>query len=88
MVPSVSLRPKFITAMQKAVAKHLNQAAVDERADPRGNPYFWIGFRRILSNPPQGTDLRAIYDGFVSVTPLRLDRTDLAFSEKLKGVLK
>ena len=33
-------------------------------------------------------DLRAIYDGFVSVTPLRLDRTDLAFSEKLKGVLK
>ena len=48
---------------------------VDDRIDARGNPYFWLGFKRILSNPPAGTDLRAIYDGFVSVTPLHLNLT-------------
>jgi 5'-nucleotidase len=50
--------------------------AVDERVDARGNTYFWLGFRRILSNPPDGTDLRAIYDGYVSVTPLHLNLTE------------
>lgn len=49
---------------------------VEERLDARHNPYFWIGFKRILSNPEAGTDLRAIYDGFVSVTPLHLNLTE------------
>ena len=61
--------------------------AVEERTDPRGNPYFWIGFRRILSNPPQGTDLRAIYDGFVSVTPLHLNLTEEPTIKVFEGVL-
>jgi 5'-nucleotidase len=46
-----------------------------ERTDARGNPYYWLGFSRILSNPPEGTDLRAIYDGRISVTPLHLNLT-------------
>ena len=47
-----------------------------ERVDGRGNPYFWLGFRRILSNPSEGTDLRAIYDGRISITPLHLNLTE------------
>ena len=61
---------------------------VDRRIDARGNPYFWIGFKRILSNPPAGTDLRSIYDGFISVTPLQLNLTDeptIAALEKVIG---
>lgn len=63
---------------------------VDGRHDGRGNPYYWIGFERsaMLEVPAEGTDLAALAAKFVSVTPLRLDRTDLAFSEKLKDVLK
>lgn len=63
---------------------------VDGRHDGRGNPYYWIGFERsaMLEVPAEGTDLAALAAKFVSVTPLRLDRTDLAFSEKLRGVLK
>jgi len=60
---------------------------VDERIDARGNPYFWIGFKRILSNPPQGTDLRAIYDGFVSVTPLHLNLTETPTIKMFESVL-
>ena len=48
---------------------------VEERIDARNNPYYWLGFERILSNPPKGTDLRAIYEGYVSVTPLHMNLT-------------
>lgn len=47
-----------------------------ERIDGRGNPYFWLGFSRVRSNPPEGTDLRAIYDGRISVTPLHMNLTE------------
>jgi 5'-nucleotidase len=49
---------------------------VEQRTDARGNPYFWVGFERIRSNPPEGTDLNAIYAGDISVTPLHLDLTE------------
>lgn len=51
-------------------------ANIMERVDARGNPYFWLGFTRLRSNPPEGTDLRAIYDGRISVTPLHLNLTE------------
>jgi len=63
---------------------------VDERRDGRGNPYYWIGFEKlvVVDTPGEGTDLAALEGNYVSVTPLRLDRTDMAFSEKLVGVFK
>jgi 5'/3'-nucleotidase SurE len=48
---------------------------VEERIDARANPYYWLGFERILSNPPKGTDLHAIYAGMISVTPLHMNLT-------------
>ena len=48
---------------------------VEEHIDARANPYYWLGFERIPSNPPKGTDLRAIYDGFISVSPLHMNLT-------------
>ncbi|MFZ5731842.1 MAG: 5'/3'-nucleotidase SurE [Pseudomonadota bacterium] len=63
---------------------------IDKRHDGRGNPYFWIGFERLANvDPPgEGTDLAALAARYVSVTPLRLNRTDEAFSEKLVDILK
>lgn len=48
---------------------------VDRRNHPRGGDYFWLTYGAKKSNPAQGTDLRAIYDGYVSVTPLHTDLT-------------
>jgi 5'-nucleotidase len=60
-----------------------------ERIDGRGNPYFWLGFSRVRSNPPEGTDLRAIYDGRISITPLHMNLTEHAvrktLSQRLDG---
>lgn len=48
---------------------------ITERIDPRGRPYFWIGGLRIEDRGTPGTDLDAISQGMVSVTPLTLDLT-------------
>jgi 5'-nucleotidase len=50
-------------------------ARILEREDARGVPYYWLGFERKRSDPPLGTDLRAMYDGRISVTPLHLNLT-------------
>ena len=59
----------------------------DKRTDLRGGAYFWLGFKGKPSNPPAGTDLRAIYDGKITVTPLHVDLTHMATVHDLKAVL-
>ncbi len=49
---------------------------IEERRDGRGNPYFWIGFSRQPFTPGNGTDLKALSEGKISVTPLKIDLTD------------
>ena len=51
------------------------RGTVVESVDPRGFPYFWFGLHGIEHTPGSDTDLEAIADGFVSVTPLQLDLT-------------
>jgi len=48
---------------------------LDERMDPRGKPYYWIGGDAPTGVPERGTDVGALAEGFVSVTPLQLDLT-------------
>ena len=56
----------------------------DRREDLRGNDYYWIGYKGKLSKPDAGTDLRAIYDGYVSVSPLHVDLTHEAYLKELR----
>jgi 5'-nucleotidase len=48
---------------------------LDERVDPRGRSYYWIGGDAPTGVPETGTDVGALAAGFVSVTPLQLDLT-------------
>ena len=52
-----------------------SRGSVVEGTDPRGFPYFWFGLHGIEHTPGHATDLEAIADGFVAVTPLQLDFT-------------
>ena len=56
----------------------------EKRTDLRGRDYFWMAHSGPKSNPPEGTDLRAIYDGRISITPLHMDLTHYAFRDALK----
>lgn len=59
---------------------------IDERHDTWGTPYYWFAFQRKRSNPPEGTDLWAVYNGYVSVTPLFLNLTHGEMHAKLTDV--
>ncbi len=48
---------------------------LDERIDPRGRPYYWIGGDAPTGLPESGSDVGALSEGYVSVTPLQLDLT-------------
>jgi len=54
-----------------------NLLRIDERRDGRGNAYYWVGFARPSFDLHEGTDLHALRQGCISVTPLKLDMTDL-----------
>jgi len=46
-----------------------------EGTDPRGRPYYWFGLHDIEHTLDHGTDLEAVNEGYVSITPLQLDLT-------------
>ncbi|PZN92252.1 MAG: 5'/3'-nucleotidase SurE [Alphaproteobacteria bacterium] len=58
-----------------------------ERIDPRGFPYYWHGYGREKTTPHHDTDLEAMHDGCISVTPLHLDMTHYQTMAALKTVL-
>ena len=71
-----------ITAQGK---RDMQTAILDRRVDLRGNPYFWIGFKRVQSKPEPGTDLAVVYANKISVTPLHLNLTEHRVRDRLKA---
>ncbi len=69
--------PEKIAGIEVTVQGKRDQAnaMIDARLDIRGRDYFWLGFHRKLSSPARGTDLFAIYNGYISITPLHLNLT-------------
>jgi len=49
---------------------------VQERKDPRGRPYYWVGGGPAGHDDVDGTDCVAIERGWNSITPMHLDLTD------------
>ncbi len=57
---------------------------IEPRHDGRGNPYYWIAFERGgARGAARGSDLAAIAENRIAVTPLRLDLTDEPFMTQL-----
>lgn len=52
-----------------------SRGTIVEGRDPRGYRYFWFGLDQIEHTLDHGTDLEAIEEGYVAVTPLQLDLT-------------
>jgi 5'-nucleotidase len=64
--------------------RDLSNLSIDDRVDARGREYFWLGYRPSLGDPPKGTDLWAVINKKVSVTPLKLNLTKVALADKIK----
>jgi len=67
--------------------RDLGSMFIDERIDARGRNYYWIGFRDVVGAPEPSTDLAAVEQGDIAVTPLQLDLTHQATRRKLAKAL-
>lgn len=63
-----------------------NYLLVDERVDARGRAYYWLGFARERGIPPVGTDLAAVFNKRISVTPLHMNLTQVEAMDALRQV--
>lgn len=81
--------PEEITEIEVTSQGHRDavQLYAEEREDLRGGKYYWYGYTGTRSNPPEGTDIRAIYDGRISITPLHLALTHEESRDALAGAL-
>ncbi|MBD9510090.1 5'/3'-nucleotidase SurE [Ensifer sp. ENS10] len=61
--------------------------SIDERTDGRGFPYFWLRFGERFGDFRAGTDIHALRENHISVTPLKLDLTDYSVQDRLMRAL-
>lgn len=82
-------RPEDIAGTSITVQGRRNQQAlidVVEREDFRRNSYYWLAFAREDPDPIDGSDLWAMAKNRISITPLKLDMTDVAAIERLSAL--
>ncbi len=58
---------------------------IDCRKDPWGRPYYWFCGTLDEEGPDDGSDLHAVSEAWISVTPVRLDMTSEAMLDRMKG---
>jgi 5'-nucleotidase len=59
---------------------------VIEKTDPRGRPYYWIGSAIPVGELEEGTDIIAVSQKSISLTPIHLDLTAYHAMELLEGI--
>ena len=84
--PCAADEVKGITVVSQARRNH--GLVMEKRSDGRGFPYYWLRFSRDTSDEAApGTDLEALGENRISVTPLKLDMTDYQFQARLTDAL-
>lgn len=78
--PNAARLPVQITRLGKRIYRDV----LEERADPTNGTLFWIGGERPTGEPTEGTDIRALSDGCISVTPIHLDLTNHRLLKELQ----
>ena len=75
------LRKFAITKLGKRTYRDI----IYDKVDPRGKNYFWIAGEPTADLTDVETDLRAVADGFISITPLKIDMTDYDLFHRLRS---
>lgn len=61
--------------------------SIDARTDTRDQPYYWVNIEYTDGAKEPESDLHAIADSAISVTPIKMNYTDVAWREALRGRL-
>lgn len=65
------------------MGRRVYQDRVEKRDDPWGRPYYWQGGVAVMSSDQPGTDVKAVSEGFVSITPLTLNWTHVGLAKEV-----
>jgi len=60
----------------------------EERKDPHGNSYYWLGGGVRQEEQLEGSDVTALETGYISITPIHLDLTDYGLIEDYKQAFR
>ena len=59
---------------------------IEKRVDPRGRSYYWSGLNPIRSHLlDDGTDIKQLQEGDITITPLHFDLTEKAYLTQLQA---
>lgn len=65
------------------MGKRVYDDVLEERIDPRGRPYYWVGGSSVKSQLDPYTDCEAASKKRISVTPIQLDMTNYSYLPKM-----
>jgi 5'-nucleotidase len=80
-LPAAQIRGVRVTRMGLRIYHDI----LVHREDPFGQPYYWIGGDPPTGLQEEGTDIGALAQGYISITPIQLDFTAYALIAQLKG---
>jgi 5'-nucleotidase len=67
------------------LGRRIYRSELMKRTDPFGRDYYWIGGEIPTGDLTDGTDVAAVHEGFVSVTPIHLDLTNHTLIDQLRS---
>jgi 5'-nucleotidase len=73
-----AIQPGEVTGLRttRQGRRSIRAIGIDARDDLRGKPYYWLNFDRAGGQQDHDSDIQALREKAVSVTPLRADRTN------------
>lgn len=74
-VPAIAY-PELVGHKFVGMGRRVYQDRVERREDPWGRPYYWQGGAVVMRSEDVNTDVWAVSNGYVSITPVSLDWTD------------
>ena len=84
-----AIQPDEVTGLRptRQGRRSIRAIDIDARDDLRGKPYYWLNFDRAGGQQDADSDIQALREKAVSVTPLRPDRTNDAMIPLVKDML-
>ncbi len=83
-IPSLDRGPvRGVRVVPQNVAPYLE--TFDRRVDPRGRVYFWLSGKLTCPEAHPDTDVTALAEGFITVTPLQFNLTHAAMLQRMRG---
>jgi 5'-nucleotidase len=83
-VPALERGPiRGVKVLPQNVAPYVE--SFDRRTDPRGRVYFWTSPELLCPDPHPDTDVTALAESYVTVTPLQFDLTERVLLREMEN---